>query len=59
LVNKDLNRTFSDLRAIVVAERAHRERKSPTVHTRKLAQRLKRTHQPRLRALVRSLQEDL
>ena len=62
LVNKDLNRSFADLRAIVAAERARRERKSPAVRARKeiqAAQRLKRTRQPRLRAFVRSLQEDL
>jgi guanylate kinase len=62
LVNKDLNRSFSDLRAIVAAERSRRERKSPAVRARKeiqAAQRLKRTRQPRLRAFVRSLQEDL
>ncbi len=59
LVNKDLNRSYSDLRAIVAAERARRERKPAIVRTRKLAQRLKRTRQPRLRAFVRSLQEDL
>jgi guanylate kinase len=62
LVNKDLNRSYSDLRAIVAAERARRERKSPAVRTRneiQAAQRLKRTRQPRLRAFVRSLQEDL
>jgi len=59
LINKDLNRSYSDLRAIVAAERARRERKSPTIGTRKTAQRLKRTRQPQLRAFVRSLQEDL
>ncbi len=59
LVNKDLNRSFSDLRAIVAAERARRERKSPTVRVRRVAQRLKPTRQPRLRTFVRSLQEDL
>lgn len=62
LVNKDLNRSFSDLRVIVAAERARREQKSPTVRTCteiQAAQRLKRTRQPRLRAFVRSLQEDL
>jgi len=62
LVNKDLDRSFSDLRSIVAAERVRRERKSMTARTRKeikAAQRLKRTHQPRLRAFVRSLQEDL
>jgi guanylate kinase len=62
LVNNDLNRSFFDLRAIVAAERARRERRSPTVRTRtkiQAAQRLKRTRQPRLRAFVRSLQEDL
>jgi len=59
LVNTDLNRSFSDLRAIVAAERARRERKSPTARVRKAAQRLKRTRQPRLRAFVCSLQEDL
>ncbi len=59
LVNKDLNRSFSGLRAIVAAERARRERKPPSVLVRKMAQRLKRTRQPRLRAFIRSLQEDL
>jgi guanylate kinase len=59
LINQDLNRSFSDLRAIVAAERARRERKSPAVRVRKAAQRLKRTRQPRLRTFVRSLQEDL
>ncbi len=59
LVNKDLNRSFADLRAIVAAERARRERKAPAVRVRKAAQRLKRARQPRLRAFVRSLQEDL
>jgi guanylate kinase len=59
LVNKDLNRSFADLRAIVTAERARRERKAPAVRVRKAAQRLKRTRQPRLRAFARSLQEDL
>jgi guanylate kinase len=59
LINKDLNRSYADLRAIVAAERARRERKSATIRSRKLAQRLKRTRQPRLRAFVRSLQDDL
>ena len=62
LINKDLNRSFSDLRAIVAAERARRERKVagyPRAQGDLAAQRLKRTRQPRLRAFVRSLQEDL
>ena len=59
LINKDLNRSFADLRAIVAAERARRGRKSPAIRARKTAQRLKRARQPRLRAFVRSLQEDL
>jgi guanylate kinase len=59
LINKDLNRSYSDLRAIVAAERAGRERKPPTMRVRKAAQRLQRTRQPRLRAFVRSLQDDL